>query len=621
MLASRERQSSGEIDLAAPVPPPLQGEVEGDVEVSEQGLTVVQPETGVLRPTLVIGLGHFGRKALLELRCRFLDRFGDLQKLPLLRFLCLDPDPEAVNTAILGAPEVALTRAEVHHLPLQPVGNYRRRSLESLSEWLPREKLYAMPRALQTQGSRALGRLAFADNQQRLVARLRRDLQEIAQPEAIYESVTQTGLALCNSTPRVYVIAAAGGGTSGLLPDLGYALRRLLGHLRYPDARVTLLLFGGALADPATPKAELANAYATITELNHFSDPAVTFSAQYGAEGQRLVDEGPPYHTLYLLPLAHRSPEAVDETVAHLGSYLFHELTTPVGLRLDQLRLAEQYGETGPSAGALSIPVRSFGTYAVWFPRGLLLHLAARQACQRLVEGWVSSETPDITAEVRTLMEQTVQTITSSPELAPQAIVARLEQSAPAGTPTETGSTPGEVLAGVLAKLEEQAVQPVAQTDPGSWARQALTRVREWVGTPGEGESDYGEWRRSRLARVLIAAAQKLAEEWEQKISKEAMELMGQPGPRLSVAETALEHLQHFFAAAAEKLEGVLRQLAAQAVEAHRRAEGAALECAACGSGFLIFGGRSPSRQLRYFLDELAPFAHARLKEEQTISA
>ena len=42
-------------------------------------------------------------------------------------------------------------------------------------EWLPREKLYTMPRSLQTQGSRALGRLAFADNQQRLLARLRRE--------------------------------------------------------------------------------------------------------------------------------------------------------------------------------------------------------------------------------------------------------------------------------------------------------------------------------------------------------------------------------------------------------------------------------------------------------------
>ena len=134
-------------------------------------VAVAQPQTGAMRPTLIIGVGGFGRKALLELRCRFLDRFGDLTKIPLLRFLCIDPDPEAVNVAVRGAPDVALTRGEVYHLPLQQVGNYRRRMIDQLSEWLPREKLYALPRSLQTQGSRALGRLAFVDNQQRLLAR------------------------------------------------------------------------------------------------------------------------------------------------------------------------------------------------------------------------------------------------------------------------------------------------------------------------------------------------------------------------------------------------------------------------------------------------------------------
>jgi eukaryotic-like serine/threonine-protein kinase len=81
-----------------------------DVEVSELGVTVVQPDTGSLRPTLIIGLGTFGRKALIELRCRFLDRFGDLGKLPLLHFLYLDIDPEAGQMACCGSPQVALSR-------------------------------------------------------------------------------------------------------------------------------------------------------------------------------------------------------------------------------------------------------------------------------------------------------------------------------------------------------------------------------------------------------------------------------------------------------------------------------------------------------------------------------
>src|SRR5205085_727864 len=65
-------------------PPPLPEDLD---EAAQLGMTVAQPDTGALRPTILIGVGTFGRRALMELRCRFLDRFGDLKKLPLLRFL------------------------------------------------------------------------------------------------------------------------------------------------------------------------------------------------------------------------------------------------------------------------------------------------------------------------------------------------------------------------------------------------------------------------------------------------------------------------------------------------------------------------------------------------------
>ena len=123
-----------------------------------------------------------------------------------------------------------------------------------------------------------------------------------------------------------------------MLADLGYAVRRLLVQMRHEDAEVHALLMASAPNDPATPAAEQANVYATLTELNHFSDPSIPFAAQYGTEGQRFVDQGSPFATIYLLPLSHRTPESLDDTVSHLGSYLFHELTTPLGIRLEHVR-------------------------------------------------------------------------------------------------------------------------------------------------------------------------------------------------------------------------------------------------------------------------------------------
>jgi serine/threonine protein kinase len=215
-------------------------------EVSQLGVTVAQPQTGALRPTLVIGLGAFGRRALLELRYRLIDRFGTLDKLPMLRFLYVDPDPNAVKAGTRGGTEVAFRPSEVYPLPLQPVAHYRKRQMEQLNDWLPREKLYALPRSLKTQGSRALGRLAFADNYLRLLTRLRREIQQVTHPDAIYQSVSQTGLALRDNVPRVYVLAAAAGGASGFLVDLGYSVRRLLHQLRYPDSPVSALVFCGS---------------------------------------------------------------------------------------------------------------------------------------------------------------------------------------------------------------------------------------------------------------------------------------------------------------------------------------------------------------------------------------
>src|SRR5262249_24532226 len=162
----------------------------------------------------------------------------DLDKVSLIRFLYLDTDADAVKAASRGAPEVAFRSGEVYHLPLQPVSHYRRRHLDHLNEWLPREKLYAMPRSLKTQGSRALARLPSPDHPPRSGPRRRREIQQACHPDAISHTVSQTGLALRDSVPRLYVIASASGGCSGFLADLGYSLRRLAKQLRQPDAPV-----------------------------------------------------------------------------------------------------------------------------------------------------------------------------------------------------------------------------------------------------------------------------------------------------------------------------------------------------------------------------------------------
>lgn len=568
-------------------------------EVSQLGITVAQPQTGALRPTLILGVGSFGRRALTELRCRFIDRFGDLNKLPLLRFLYIDTDSDSLKLALRGSSEVAFTSNEVFPLPLQPIAHYRRRQLEQLTEWLPREKFYTIPRSLKTEGSRALGRLAFADNYLRLLGRLRREVTHATHPDHLYQSVSQTGLALRDSTPRVYVIGAAGGGASGLLVDLGHALRRLLQQMRHGEAPVTVFLGCGAPEDPATPRSELANIYATLTELNHFSDPAVPFTSQYGADGPRIVDQGQPFECAYLLPLAHRTPEALRDAVAHLGSYLFHELTTPLGLRLDRCRRFQ------PVDGAT--PFRSLGTYSIWFPRGLLLRLAARRACLRVLEDWGAIGEPSAGNEV----EAAAARVLADLEFRPETLAASVEEYAR----TALGGTPAEALTRLLATLEDQSLQSVAQDDPGNWARQALGRVQEWLGSGLDRTRKTGEWRKSKLNRALESAAQKVAEDWDQKLAVAAFALMAHPGRRVAAAEATLERFALHCAEATTAAGERVQQQGLRSQQAQEQLQKALENCIAGAGGFSWFGGRS-GRLVRVFVDHLAAFARQCLVED-----
>ena len=568
-------------------------------EESQLGLTVAQPQTGSVRPTIVIGVGNFGRRTLVELRCRFNDRFGGTDKVPLVRFVYVDTDPDAVKAAARGAPELAFSREEVFHLALQPVSHYRRGQLDQLADWLPREKLYSLPRSLKTQGSRALGRLAFTDHYARLKARVKKEILKACDPDSLYRTVSQTGLALRDNTPRVYVVGCAGGGGSGYLADLGYLVRRLARELHHPEAPVTALLYCGAPDDPATPRGEQANTYATLTELNHFADPAIPFAAEYGTNGPRLVDEGPAYDHTYLLTLQYRTPECRRDAVAHLSSYLFHELTTPLGLRLDRCRAARRQE---------GLPFRSLGTYSVWFPRGLLLHLAARGACRRLVEEWQAGGDPT----ARDALEAAHARVLADPELHPEALAARVADLV---APALEGK-PSEALTRLLAGLEEQAQQFLAHDDPGGWARQAITRVKDWLGSgiQAPGVSAVQQ-RKSRLTKALEAAAEKLAEEWDRRLTETAYGLMELPGKRVAVAEAAVALLVRHCEEAAAAHGAQLARQSDRTEQARVQLEAALQNCAEGGGGFSWFGGRS-RRLVRVFLDHLAAFARQCLAED-----
>jgi hypothetical protein len=590
------------VDLGIPVEQ-LEAELGNCNEaISNLGLTLAQPMTGTLRPTLILGLGGFGRRALLELRCRLLDRFGDLEKVPLFRFLLIDTDPEGLKQATKGAEEVAFSPAETHPLPLQQASRYRGRAMDQLGEWLPREKLFDMPRSLKTQGSRGLGRLAFSDNFQRLMAKIKRELQAATNPDTMYATAQQTGLAMRDNSVRVWIIGSATGGASGYINDLAYATRRMIAQNGSHTASVCTFLSCGAPEDPATPKAELANLYATLTEIRHFGDPSIRFSAQYGVDGPRLVDEGAGIDSVYLLPQSHRTPDSRRDVLSHLGSFLYHELTTPLGLRLDYARRKKNAEN--------SVDFRSLGTFGVWFPRGLLLRLAAREACCRLLEDWQTT-TAMLTSPEQASVDAAIARTLAEPEWKLDKLAARLD--ALAGEHLD--GPPQEVLTRMLMNVEGQSIQNLAQEDPGNWAKQTLARMRDWLGSgvPLPGVNPLAQ-RRSALTRAMETAAMNLANEWSSKLIDIVKRLMEHTGRRVAVAEAALSRLIGF---CEEQLNTKPpKGPASRLGSANDQLELALANCHSGTAGWSLFGGGKSKRLLRVFVDHLAAYSRHCLTED-----
>ena len=290
-------------------------------------------------------------------------------------------------------------------------------------------------------------------------------------------------------------------------------------------------------------------------------------------------------------------------------------MTTPLGLRLEQLRHEDEMGDSGPSMGHMAVPLRSFGTYAVWFPRGLMLNLAARHACKRLIDQWVANDTMQSSGEVQSAIQTAVHRYSAHAELTADALAKAIGTIAQAGAPGEVGASPGEVLSSMFAKLEDQLLLSTAQDDPGNWCKQAMSRFRDWMGA-GSDDQDYSEWRKTKLARCLAVAAQKTAEHWDQLITKDVYDLMAFPGARVAGAEIAIESLHVHFKKVADAHARVCQQQAPKGGQAWHDVELALKECITGNGGFRLFGGRSKTRLLRNFLDKLSHYAHLRLAEE-----
>jgi eukaryotic-like serine/threonine-protein kinase len=231
-----------------------------------------QEVQAVARPVLVIGVGASANRAVSLLKRQLIARHGAMQQLPAIRLLCIDTDRNDITRLCMADDDSALTTAETLPVPLMKPEYYRDKTATRLS-WLSRRWIFNIPRSLQTEGLRPLGRLAFSEHFEAICERLETALKTICQPEALAQTAETLAMNPGALHPRIYVVSSISGGCgSGMTLDLAYTLRLLLAEQGFDlDAyELVGLLLHGTYQRNRDPGLSVANAFAFMTELRHF---------------------------------------------------------------------------------------------------------------------------------------------------------------------------------------------------------------------------------------------------------------------------------------------------------------------------------------------------------------
>ena len=229
-------------------------------------------ETTTFRPTIVIGVGATSNQIVKKIKQQLSIRFGSMDRLPAFRFACIDSDRNALMSLASKSESVALDLDETIPIPLRRPEEYRDHG--NKFAWLSRRWIYNVPRSLQTEGLRPLGRLAFADHFETIWNGLSKQLDELALPENLAQTCETIGMNPGKiDQPRVIVVSTISGGLgSGMTLDLAYTLRLLMAEKAMKADSLTGILLHAAYRRHRDPGLAAANAFAFMTELRHFND-------------------------------------------------------------------------------------------------------------------------------------------------------------------------------------------------------------------------------------------------------------------------------------------------------------------------------------------------------------
>ena len=225
-------------------------------------------------PALFIGLGGVGGRVLRSVRQRINQQQDNGGSVPVTSMLLIDTDEKALAAATRGADNRdGLSKQETISLPLRRPQEYRSKAPELL-RWMGRRWLYNIPRSLQTEGIRPLGRLALVDHARQLFQRIRRAIADAAQAG----NSDPNNVEAPPENLRIYICGSITGATcGGMSLDVAYAVQAILARLNVRGAQVVGVMTHSTSRDVSKGELARVNAYSWLTEFHHFNQPGIAY--------------------------------------------------------------------------------------------------------------------------------------------------------------------------------------------------------------------------------------------------------------------------------------------------------------------------------------------------------
>jgi eukaryotic-like serine/threonine-protein kinase len=509
--------------------------------VDPEAILTPPSEDGVTQPALVIGLGKLGIHTLVHLRRQITQEFGHPEALPQVRMLAIDVDPATLHAASRGEPRAVLRNHELALARLHRPSHYlhmRDRDGKLVTDtWLNSKLLYRIPKQANGAALRALARLALLDNYRTLSQRLEAELLACVAPDTLQE-MSQTGLGIRSTLPRVYVVCGLGGNTgSGMFLDVAYGVRQLLRKHGYGRAEIVGLFFLPDLA-AETNAVALTQTYAALAELKHYASGHEVFTAIYPRDDRQLSEAGSPFQRCRFLTLpkpktATIAAENVPETVTLAGQFLYRDLVTPLGKSLDAAlasALAQPPGDGGPAW-------HTFGLHRVVWPRKRLLERAAVLLGKRVVERWMSKDAKDQSAR----LSQWAQEQWEAQGLRPEALITRNLQECEKKLKRPPEQMIQEALAPLAKALAPAGSKSAATSVNAAPVVSAFAALEKILGVPEEcRDNNLTSPEPSVIERALKEAGTAIGDHADQKLTELIVKLIEEPAFRLAGAEEAL---------------------------------------------------------------------------------